>query len=123
MAAGSISTDAKHHHEEGLAKDHEIPAQRPVVNVIRIELNHPFMVQFTPAADLPRTRHPRQNREATLVAFRIQGQEQFAVANRKGTRSHQAHLALEDIQQLGKLVQAVATQERAQSRDADRCEA
>ena len=44
---------AEEHHEDGLADDPQIPAERPVGDVIQVEPDHLFVIQVAPPADLP----------------------------------------------------------------------
>jgi hypothetical protein len=52
---GSISTAAEQHHKEGLADDPDVPAQRPILDILKVELDHVLVTQLTSAADLPGT--------------------------------------------------------------------
>ncbi len=57
----SPSTLAEEHDEDGLAEDPKIPDQRPVGDVIQVEPDHLFVVQFAPPADLPGASQPGEH--------------------------------------------------------------
>ena len=56
---GSISSDAEKHYQEGLTDNRHVSGQRPVFDVVDIQLNHALVVQFATPTDLPRTGHSR----------------------------------------------------------------
>src|SRR5262249_53478885 len=52
-AGRSIGTPAASDHVEGLADDRQVAAQRPVLDVVDIQVDHAGIVQLAPAPDLP----------------------------------------------------------------------
>ena len=84
QALASASAPAEQHHEDGLADDPQVPAQRPVRDVIQVEPDHLFVIQVAPPADLPGARQPGQHLEATHVAPRVHGPQPIAVAEAEG---------------------------------------
>ena len=51
----SVSPLPTHHNQEGLADDEKVLPQRPILDVIEIELKHTFGIKFRPPTDLPWT--------------------------------------------------------------------
>ena len=93
----SASAEATWNHERGLAEDSQVPAQRSVGDVIEVEADHLFVVQFAPPADLPRPSQAGEYLETTCVAMRIQVPQPIAIAKLQGARSDQAHLPFENV--------------------------
>jgi hypothetical protein len=112
-----VSAFAEHYYEEGLADDPKVPAQRQVLDVIEVELDHPFVTEIASPANLPGSGEARDHVEATFVRYGVGGVKQIAIAKLERPRANQAHLSPKYVEQLGKLVQAITSQERTQPGD------
>ena len=68
-----------------------------------------------PAIHLPEAGHTRLHAEAAFVPLSV---DAFDIPHRQGSRTNQAHLALEDVEELGQLVNAETSEEFADAGDA-----
>ena len=66
--SASVGTPAEQHDDERFADDPKIPTQRPVLDVIKVKLDHAFAIHFTPPADLPGTGQPGHRLQAACIS-------------------------------------------------------
>lgn len=86
---------------DGLEENFNIQQQGPLVNVLQIKLHPFFEGQGAPPIDLPQACNARADAESSAMPVFI---EFMKVAHGKGTRPHQAHVALHDIDKLWKFI-------------------
>src|SRR4029079_16079640 len=94
-------------------QDREVEAQAPAVDVLEVE-SHPLLEgQVVAPTDLPQAGEARSDAqtaaEGTVKAL--------GLPDRKRPRTHEAHVAEQDVEELRQLVEAGAAQEPAESRD------
>lgn len=101
---------------KGAEEDLDIQPERPVVDVGKVE-GDPFLEVFdaVAAGDLPETGEARLNTEAAALGVFF---DTIDFVNGKRTRAHEAHFATEDIEELGKFVDAEAAEPGAEGKDA-----
>src|ERR1700680_745640 len=110
----SVSTLAGKHSLWSVQKYFDIQPKRPLPHVTQIEPHHIVKCGFAAAGDLPQARDSRfYFQESRSVPGLI---EIYLIGNR-GPRTNQRHLALEDVDQLGKLVEAGFAEKSADSRE------
>ena len=91
------------HHPDGLEDDLYVPAEAPVDDVVRVQLHHFLEVRdLRAAADLPQAGDARLRRQTRAVVEFVF----LPLVHRRGTGAYQAHLALQDVEELRELIQA-----------------
>src|SRR5579859_7410109 len=109
----SVSALAGKYSLWGLQKYFDIQPKRPLLNVTEIEPDHIVKCGFAAAGDLPQACDSRfYFQEARSVPGLI---EIYLIGNR-GPGTNQRHLAFEDVDQLGKLVEAGSAEKSTDSR-------
>src|SRR5262245_2178686 len=98
---------------DGFKNDLQVEPRRPVFDVVNIELDHLLERQAVAPADL------RQAGQARFYVkpFAVPGLIAFDLIRNGRARADQRHLAFEDVEDLGQLVEAQAAQERAHARE------
>src|SRR3954452_19881822 len=99
---------------EGPDEEARVLPQRPVGHVQVVELHHLLEGDARPAEHLPRAGEARRQVEPPLAP----AVDLLLELRRHRPRAHQAHVALQDVPQLRQLVQARATQQPPDARDA-----
>src|SRR6266542_4356109 len=89
-------------HPEGLQQNVEVEGQRPVLDVELVELQGLLRRHLATAVDLPPAGHAGRHLQARAEQLAVGGH----LLRRQRPRADQAHLALEDVQQLWQLVEA-----------------
>src|SRR3989442_5635724 len=107
--AGSDSAFASNHDGDRAEQNLEIEAQRPAVHVEEVHLHPPLEVHGVPPTDLPEAGDPGSHGEAPA----LRALDLTRLVHRQWPRPHQAHLALEDIEELGELVEGKLPEEPA----------
>src|SRR6266498_1404604 len=110
----SISASAAHNCGQGLSENAYVEPHRPILEVVEVQANEVVEGEARPAGDLPEAGHPRQDAVAPAVPVL----EQQVVPHGEGTGADEAHLAPEDVEHLGDLVDREAPQRAADPRDA-----
>ena len=88
-------------HRNSLSQDFKVEPQGPLVNVLHVEF-HPFFKRgIASPVDLPETGDARADAEAAAMPVLV---KTVAVPNRKRSRSHEAHLSLQNIKELWQLI-------------------
>ena len=95
-------------YRHGAQKNFHIQPQRPIVDILQIQ-THPFLkiLHFVASADLPEASQPRLDAEAPAVRQIIKSQ---GFIHGQGPGTHQTHLSLQHIEQLGQLIETPAPQ-------------
>src|SRR5438876_3260739 len=109
--AGSDSAFASHHDGDRAQQNLEIEAQRPVVHVEEVHLHPPLEVHGVAPTDLPEAGDPGSHGEAPALG----ALDLTRLVHRQWPGPHQAHLPLEDIEELGQLIKGELPQEPADS--------
>ncbi len=104
-------------HNNRLEENLEVGADRPILDIIEIEVEHLAAADVASSRHLPRAREARQDRETAGVPIGFQGFQPLAITKLQRTRADQAHLSDQDVPELGKFVEAGPTQESTQGRD------
>src|SRR5208282_4488654 len=112
IAAGSVSADTPDHRHRGLEHDLEVPPQRPGRHIEIVELHEVVAGQVVAPRDLPQARDARSHLEAACRPTLDVG-----LAGDERAGAHDGHVALEDVDELGDLVDARAAQERPEVGD------
>src|SRR6266446_1667650 len=102
----------------GFREDLQVKPQRPSANVLQIEFHPLFEGDRTPSLNLPETGNSRANAEAPPLPVLAESIEQLVIAQLQRTRTDQAHVPLQYVEELWKLVNAGLTQKAAQRRNA-----
>src|SRR5687767_10615645 len=105
------------HAEDGRQRaqqDREVHPYRPVVDVPQIELRALVEVAVEARADLPQSRYTRFDRKASAVPKVIP----LDLARRCRAGPDDAHVTAQDVEELGQLVEAEASQPPTRRRDA-----
>src|SRR5260221_13039449 len=104
-ASGPLSRPgARRHGPQGAQEDLHVEPQRPGVDVFEVHADP--LVEIgdpVPAADLPEARDARTHAQLALVPQLVA----LELVRKRGARSDQAHVPLEDAPELRQLVQAV----------------
>ena len=111
----SVGADAPGHRHGGLEHDLQVPPQRPRGHVEVVELHEVVAGQVVAPRDLPQARDARSHLEAARRPTLDVG-----LAGDERARAHDGHVALEDVDELGDLVDAGPAQERPEAGDAAR---
>src|ERR1043166_1717307 len=101
--AGSVSALPGEHNRDGAGENQAVEPQRPAVDVHQIELNPLLVGAPTAAADLPQAGDARLRGEA---AHLVATGELREVALQDRPRSDDAHVAAQDVDELGQLIHA-----------------
>src|SRR5579884_4497090 len=110
----SVAAAGGRHDHERLADDPEVAPKAPVLDVLAVEFDAPFVFHLVAAVDLPgagQARAGAQIRGDVVAIF-----PHFRRDDRP--RPDEAHLALEDVPQLRQFVEAALAQYLAKRRDA-----
>lgn len=99
---------------DGLEEDLDVFQERPLRDIRELEFTELLEIETRTAADLPETRNAGLHGETAGVGLF----EEQAFIFRQGTGTDQAHLAFDDVEQLGQLIQAVFAQELTNRGDA-----
>src|SRR5579862_82998 len=92
----------------------KIEPQRPFIHILKIE-PHPLLERDRAAArDLPEARYARTDAESASLPILV---EPFVVSNWKRPGSDEAHLPLQDIEQLRQFVHAGSAQQFSKPRN------
>ena len=101
---------------DGQEQDFDIEPEGPVVNVLQVEADPFFEVDnFIAAADLPEAGEAGFDAQAAAMG---KVAEPFDFIHREGTLTDEAHIAVQDIQELGEFIEAVFAEEPANGGDA-----
>src|SRR3712207_3001270 len=92
---------------QGSEYDLHIERERPVLYVVEIQPHHLLKGEVGATAYLPVAGHPRDGPKPPLVLLF----HALEVPHRQGSWADQAHLPLEDVYELGQLVDAPSPQE------------
>src|ERR1035438_5061413 len=100
---------------DGFGQDFEIEAERPSIDIFHIQF-HPFFEGDGAAAfDLPQAGDAGADAEAAALPILMEPQ---VITQGKRPGAHQAHVSLEDVEELGKLIDARLPQELPYGGDA-----
>src|SRR5258705_7654625 len=102
------------HRLAGPEEHPEVEPERPVLDVIAVGRLVLFHVAVAAVGHLPVAADPGLHLAAEVQELRLEAGE---VIVRERTRTHEAHLAGDDVPDLGQLVDARAAQERPDERD------
>lgn len=69
---GSVSSAAKQDNHEGLENDLEVPDQRPILRIVKIQFDHVRVINFAPASHLPGTSESWHHLKAIGITDGIQ---------------------------------------------------
>ena len=95
------------HRRNGARQDFYIEPERPFVHVLQVQ-PHPLLQRNRASAvDLPKTGDAGTNAEAPSLPIFI---ETLVVAHRKRTRTYEAHVTLQYVEELRQFVNAAAAQ-------------
>src|SRR5687768_8960718 len=108
----SRSAAGSKHCAKSLQQDDEVQPQGPLVHILDIELDALRVGQVVSAADLPEAGHARAHCTVVLPSLGVQAD----LPLHAGARADDAHIALEHVPQLRKLVQAEPPQDPAGAR-------
>src|SRR4051812_39218628 len=95
-------------------QDPQVPPERQVLDVLPLHRKPLVEVEVATPEDLHRPGHPRPRLEAEAVLLAVAIDELELL----GPRSHEAHVSLEHVHQLRKLVEAPTTQDAPYARHA-----
>src|SRR5580658_3758807 len=101
--SSSIGSRAEDDRPRGLGQDIDVPAKALVLDIADVKADLVRKVYLGPAAYLPRARYAWLDREPAAVGQRVE--RNLARDGRPG--SHERHVALEDIVELGQFVEGV----------------
>src|SRR3954465_12987046 len=110
ISRGSVSGDDGAH---GPGKDFNIHPEARGFDITHVEFDLAGEINVAAATDLPEAGEAGLDGEATTVGKGIESD----FAGDGGTRADQGHLAIEDVDELGQLIERVATEEFANFRD------
>lgn len=99
----------------GLRQDFEVEPERPVIDVFHVEFHPFFEGNGAAAVDLPQAGDARADAEAVAVPVLI---ESLVIAHGKRPGADQAHVALQDVEELRKLINTRLPQELPHGREA-----
>ena len=105
---------ARDEHQHCARHNIGIQPDRPVANIVLIQFDALFKTGGVAPADLPHAGHSGADHLVELDALAIQG----ALLGKIGARPDQTHLALDDIDQLGKFIETELAQEATHAGDA-----
>src|SRR5882672_7752481 len=114
LISGLVRASSAQYRRNRLEEDLEIQPQRPVLDVVEIQLQPLGERELAPSGDLPQAGETRLHAEALALDALV---EEIHVPQRHGARPDEAHLTGQHVEELRKLVEAAATQEAARSRD------
>src|SRR5690606_30235713 len=109
---GAVGAAAGEHGAHGAPQDDEIAGARPVLDVVEVAAHAVRPRQVRSAADPPHPGEPRLDAQAALRPLLIA----VDLAQQRGPRADQRHIAPQHIPQLRQLIQAETAQERAERR-------
>src|SRR6266487_3351504 len=97
IISGSTRPSPGKNHERRPEQDPQIEPDGPPINVREVQFNHFLESQGAAPADLPKSGEPRHNRQPRILPLTIE----FDLIRERWARTNQAHLARDDIEQLG----------------------
>src|SRR6266478_5432755 len=109
-----IRASSAQHRGKRLEQDLEVQAQRPVLDIGEVKLQPLREREIAPAGDLPQAGQTRLDAETLALDALV---EEIHVPNRHGTRTDEAHLTGQHVEDLGELVEAAAAQGTSDARD------
>src|SRR5207237_8085326 len=114
-ACARLLSGSSEHHAERAPDEVEIEAERPVFDVLQIQL-HPVIERdlVTPGRDLPEAGEPGTDRKASVLP----GLVPRDFAGKRRARPDEAHVAEQDVDDLRQLVEGVLADEPSDRRDA-----
>src|SRR5215211_1023295 len=110
----SVRPSRRHDRPDGLEEDPRVQGERPVLDVERVERERLVGRDVASTVDLPPPGQPGLHLAAT--AQDLAG-EVVDLLRGQRARPHEAHITLENVDELWELVDAEAAQERAEPRD------
>ena len=109
----SIGPDAEKDDRDRFDHDLEIQPQGPVVQVFEVELHPVLEPDIVPSVDLPQAGDPRlHGKPASLPGLVF-----FDLIRHRRTGADEAHVAEENVEKLGQLVEAELPHDPAERRD------
>ena len=98
------SSPLKHCHHS-LQQNHDVPRDRPVLNIRHIRILRLFLSQIAASGNLPRSSNTRLNQQSRGIQHVI-SRDFF---RQRRARPNQAHIALEHVKELRELIQRCFT--------------
>jgi hypothetical protein len=110
----SLGSSATQNRWDCLRKNLEVETQGPVINIFQV-LSHPGIeILVIATIDLPQAGDPGFHAKAAFQPERLKA---LHIAQREWTRTHQAHIAFDDVEELGELVQTQLAEDMSQGDD------
>src|SRR5262245_37808291 len=100
---GSARTAPGENHRDGLQDEVDVVLERPVIDVLHVEVHPLFEADLVAAADLPDARQAGAHREAAPLPGFVLGD----LGRERRARAHDAHVSAEHVDELRQLVDRV----------------
>src|SRR5215212_7679437 len=110
VSVGAAAGEDRH---RGAEEDLEVEAERPGADVVEVEADHVVEGDLAAAADLPEAGDPGHRPQPPVLPVLVL----VDLGGDRRARADQAHLAPEDVQQLGQLVDAGAADDPPDASD------